>query len=82
MSYSIFISYRREDSQTAVSSLHQNLLERFGRNAVFADTDSIELGDAWDDRIRKSLEESKIILVIIGNNWLCVEKNHPGQLRI
>jgi serine/threonine protein kinase len=82
MSYSIFISYRREDSQIAVSSLHKDLLARFGMNAVFADTASIQLGDEWDDRILKSLEEAKIILVIIGNNWLCTEKDKPGQFRI
>jgi hypothetical protein len=82
MSYSIFISYRREDSQIAVSSLHKDLLAKFGMNAVFADTASIQLGDEWDDRILKSLEEAKIILVIIGNNWLCTEKDNPGQFRI
>jgi len=82
MAYSIFISYRREDSQTAVSSLYKNLLDRFGKNAVFADTASIQPGELWDKRLRKTVEESKIILVVIGDNWLCVEKDNPAQLRI
>src|SRR4030095_6195921 len=75
MSYSIFISYRREDSQAAVSSLYKNLLDRFGKNAVFADTASIESGEAWSERIGKTLEEAKLILVVIGDNWLCAEKD-------
>jgi len=82
MSYSIFISYRREDSQAAVSSLYKNLLDRFGKNAVFADTASIESGEAWSERIGKTLEEAKLILVVIGDNWLCAEKDDPAQFRI
>ena len=82
MSYSIFVSYRKEDSSTAVSSLVNDLQSRFGKNEVFVDAASIQSGDAWKTTIRKSVKEAKIVLVVIGNNWLCKEKDIPGQLRI
>jgi hypothetical protein len=82
MKYSIFISYRREDSSAAVSSLIGKLQEKFGKNAIFADNASIVPGELWPDQIRKALEQSKIVLAIIGPNWLCKEKDDLNQIRI
>jgi|GEM_PF-2153106 len=82
MDYSIFISYRREDNSSAVSSFLQRLQDKFGKNVVFADNDSISPGELWPDKIRKALEQAKIVLVIIGNNWLCKEKDNPDKIRL
>ena len=82
MNYSIFISYRREDSSAAVSSLLQRLQEKFGKNSIFADSESINEGDIWPDKIKIALEQSKIVLVVIGQNWLSSEKNNPYQIRL
>ena len=82
MNYSIFLSYRREDSSSTVSSLLQRLQERFGENEIFADNESIKEGEGWPDKIALALEQSKIVLVVIGNNWLCTEKDNPGQIRL
>jgi len=38
------------------------------------DNESIKEGDIWPDKIKTALEQSKIVLVIIGNNWLCTER--------
>ena len=52
MECSIFISYRREDTSTAVSSLLQRLQQKFGTSAIFADNASIKDGEVWPDKIK------------------------------
>jgi serine/threonine protein kinase len=79
MNYDIFISYRREDSIEAVSLLHQYLSKEF---AVFADTAEINPADQWSDRIQTALKSAKIILVVIGKNWLCKDSNSKELPRI
>ena len=82
MSYSIFISYRRKDSTLAVSSFFKDLMNEFNEEIIFVDTASNEPGDPWPIKIRQALEESKIVLVVISNNWLCTEDNNPQKLRL
>jgi len=82
MECSIFISYRRDDTSTAVSSLLQRLQQKFGTGAIFADNASIKDGEIWPDKIKTALEQSKIVLVVIGNNWLCTEKEDPSKIRL
>ena len=41
---SVFISYRREDSEGQARALFQDLVARLGRDSVFMDVDSIGLG--------------------------------------
>ena len=82
MNYSIFLSYRREDSSSTVSSLLLRLQEKFGENEIFADNESIKEGEVWPNKIEMALEQSKIVLVLIGNNWLCTEKDNPNQIRL
>lgn len=81
MSCTIFINYRRYDSTEAVSPIYRDLFGRFGAD-VFVDTASIKEGDKWEDRIGNSLQEARIVLVIIDDRWLCREKDNPEQLRI
>jgi serine/threonine protein kinase len=81
MSYDLFISYRREDSQEAATSIHKMLTDKLGEN-VFIDTAAIEPGDSWTDRIQTSLVNSKIVLAIIGKNWLCKESSSVDLPRI
>src|SRR5882672_2006730 len=74
MNYDLFISYRRKDSQEAACSIYKDLTDKFGGN-VFIDTDRIDLGDSWVDRIQTSLASSKIVLAIIGKNWSFTDDN-------
>jgi serine/threonine protein kinase len=83
MGYSIFISYRRKDSATEVESLYRyltNTNDWFSKNDIFRDVGSIESGQGWAKRIQQSLEEAKIVLVMIGKKWMA--KGRDGQLRI
>ena len=45
----IFISYRREDSADTCGRIYDRLRDRFGKDAVFKDVDSIPLGVSFHD---------------------------------
>jgi TIR domain len=52
---SIFISYRREDTQDEVDRLYETLSERFSAEAVFRDVDDVEPGSDFTTAIRNRL---------------------------
>jgi len=69
----VFISYRRSDSQDVVGRLYDHLERRLGTQAIFKDTGSIVIGSNFADRIRTSLQETDVMLVVIGSAWLSAQ---------
>src|SRR5215213_1938389 len=67
----IFLSYRRDDSESE-TRLIEKVLKDSGHN-VFMDRTEIELGERWPDKIKKSLENSNLVIVVIGNKWLTTD---------
>lgn len=65
----IFLSYRRQDSQSATGRLADRLEERFGDERVFRDHD-IAAGENFVEAIRRSVESSTVVLAIVGRRWL------------
>jgi hypothetical protein len=78
---SVFISYRREDSQGQARALFQDLVARLGRDAVFMDVDSIALGRDFRDVLQERLATCDLMLVLIGREWL-VGKDSDGRRRL
>jgi pterin-4a-carbinolamine dehydratase len=70
MAEKIFISYRRDDSETESARLVNALRAKFGRDSVFIDTSSVVPGEKWPLRIFNALSEAEIVVVIIGADWL------------
>lgn len=66
----IFLSYRRQDSQSATGRLADHLEARFGAARVFRDHESIVAGEDFADAIRRSVEAATVLLVIVGPRWL------------
>ena len=66
----IFICYRREDSADVVGRIFDHLERRFGRDRLFLDIDAIRYGDDFRRRIGGVLDETGVMLVIIGDRWL------------
>jgi hypothetical protein len=54
----IFMSYRREDTDYPASWLFAELARHFGRDLVFKDVDSIELGDDFVEAIASAVASS------------------------
>lgn len=69
MRQKIFISYRRSDAAPEALSISQFLEREFGRGSVFMDVD-IHAGTNFPSFLEQRLAESKVLLAIIGPNWL------------
>jgi hypothetical protein len=65
----IFISYRRSISRYAAVMLQQFCASRFGRQFVFFDTETIQPGEPFPDRIVHALAKCEVFLPLIGPKW-------------
>lgn len=73
----IFISYRRQDSGANALGIGQYLEHQFGRKNVFIDVD-MRAGAKFPTVLEQRLAECKVMLVLIGPDWLNVtdEQGH------
>lgn len=81
----IFISYRREDSEFVVQHIHEELKKRFGQASVFLDVYSITPGDNFVKRLEEAVSQSDVLLAVIGENWLDAKYSEgpkKGQRRL
>jgi len=67
---SIFICYRREDSADVTGRIYDRLVDHFGPEPVFMDVDSKAVGLDFRSEIDKKIQHSKIVIVVIGDQWL------------
>jgi hypothetical protein len=68
----IFISYRRAEAEYPAGWLYDRLVTRFGRDQVFKDVDSIELGDDFAAVIADAVGSCDALLAVIGPQWLTI----------
>ncbi|MFC4126246.1 toll/interleukin-1 receptor domain-containing protein [Nocardia rhizosphaerae] len=66
----IFLNYRTIDSVYAVGQISKQMARHFGRVHVFRDQDSLSLGALYARRIRAALDESDVVVSVIGTHWL------------
>lgn len=66
----IFISYRREDSQEIAARVIARLEEQFGRDGVGSCLDQIPLGMNIRKHVAAQLAQCTAFVVLIGKNWL------------
>jgi len=78
----IFISYRREDSAGFVRALLGPLRQRFGSDRIFKDTDNIPPGEDFVNAIRRELVSCKVLLAVIGGEWMTVEDPRTKKRRL
>lgn len=69
---SLFLSYRRADSQEVVGRMYDRLKSHFPVERIFRDLDSIPLGKPFPEVIREALANSKVALIVIGPTWTSV----------
>ena len=69
---SIFISYRRQDSADVTGRIYDRLIQRFDREQVFKDVDSIPLGVDFRAHLGDVVGRCNLLLAIIGPQWLNV----------
>jgi class 3 adenylate cyclase/predicted ATPase len=66
----ITISYRRDDSLDITGRIFDRLAGHFSREAVFRDIDNIPPGVDFRRHIDRVLDESDIVLAIVGSRWI------------
>lgn len=77
---SIFLSYRRSDSEGYAGRLWDRIAAKFGTRNVFMDVDSIDPGDRFPEILAQALESSDVLVAIVGPNW--VGSTREGKRRI
>jgi hypothetical protein len=77
----IFLSYRRQDSQSATGRLADRLEAHFGAQRVFRDHESIVAGEDFAEAIRRAVTSATVLLVIVGPRWLGARTDH-GRRRL
>jgi ankyrin repeat protein len=77
----IFISYRRDDSEGYAGRLYDRLADRFGKDHVYRDVDTVKVGEDFLDSVRATVEECDTLLALIGPKWLSAA-DHEGRWRL
>ncbi len=77
----IFISYRRIDTNWAAVAMRQHFNRELPGARLFMDITDIEPGVDFRDAIRARVDRSKVVLAVIGPNWLTVQ-DHAGRRRL
>lgn len=67
----IFISYRREDTQFAAGRLYDRLVQQFGERSVFMDVAAIDPGADYRQRIHAAVSQCTVLIPLIGPKWAC-----------
>lgn len=76
----IFISYRRDDTQGFAGRLEDDLSGTFGEEAVFRDRE-IPAGTDFARHLERTLSAAKVVLAVIGPRWLDV-RGADGSRRL
>lgn len=77
----IFLSYRRDDSSGYAGRLFDNLSERFGRERVFMDIETLEPGMDFVAGIDQAIDSCGAVIAMIGPNWINA-KDAEGRPRL
>ncbi len=78
---SIFISYRRDDTEGQAGRLYEGLAAHFGDDRVFMDVAAIRAGRDFRREIEERVASCAVLLVLIGRQWL-EARDTAGQRRL
>lgn len=81
MTRSIFISYRRDDSEGEAGRLFDDLTHAFGENSIFMDVSGIDPGVDFRKAIDENVSGCGVLLAIIGPMWATIQ-NSSGRRRL
>jgi TIR domain len=68
----VAISYRRADTGMIAGRVYDRLVSRYGEKAVFFDLEKIPYGADFQTYIRQTLLQTKVLIALIGEDWLGV----------
>jgi hypothetical protein len=76
----VFINYRTVDDPLGAALIHDRLASRFGRDNVFRDCVSLTPGAHYPSAIRSALENSAVLVAVIGPRWLTLTDGDAVRL--
>lgn len=75
----VFLSYRRDDVPDATDRLADSLIKRLGRDQVFLDVDSIDIGAPFAKVIHDWVSRCDVLLALIGPGWLAATDDEGAR---
>jgi hypothetical protein len=75
---SIFINYRRADSEDIVGRIYDRLAQEFGKGSVFKDVEDILPGVDFRYALEREITATDVMLSVIGPDWI----NQPNKRRL
>lgn len=78
---SIFLSYRRRQSEWPTLRLRDRLVAAFGIERIFTDIDSIELGQDFSKALEAAVGSCRVLLAVIGQDWADA-RDEAGRRRL
>ncbi len=76
----IFISYRRDDAAGYARAVNDELGRCFGAERVFIDVDDINAGQPFSEVIQRSVDDSAVLLALIGKRWQGERDGAPPRI--
>jgi len=64
------VSYRTADAGYGAAGCYEFFAARFGPDRVFRDCTSVLPGEVYREAIEKALEETRVLVALIGPDWL------------
>ncbi len=79
---SIFISYRRSDSEAYAGRLHERLISEFGEAEVFMDIFGIRPGETFSCAVQQAAAYCAVMVPVIGRTWPTVTHLRTDRPRL
>jgi TIR domain/Pentapeptide repeats (8 copies) len=71
----VFISYRRQDSDASAGHLYDSLHRRLPETRVFMDVDGVKGGEDFTHTLATALSSTDLLVAVIGPNWVTANKS-------
>src|SRR5437588_8885827 len=76
----IVLSYRRADTPGIAGRIFDRLKAHYGPDGVFMDIDNIPFGIDFREHIKEALQQSDILVVVIGPRWMGVSEARETRI--
>lgn len=73
----IFVNYRRKDSEAITGRIGDRLAEHFGEKNVYRDVESIPVGVDFVTHLESAVAACKVFVVVIGPDWVSDRLTEP-----
>lgn len=73
----IFVNYRRKDSEAITGRIGDRLAEHFGEKNVYRDVESIPVGVDFVTHLESAIAACKVFVVVIGPDWVSDRLTEP-----